>query len=178
MISISVETPDDIGSIRAITLEAFTRSEFGHNGEAEIVDLLRDHCPESLSLVARSKETILGHILFSPVAIRSENRTILGMGLGPMSVAPDCQRAGIGTKLIQYGLQQLVENECPFVVVLGHGGFYSRVGFVPASQHGIIHGFDGVPQEAFFVNILKDGVLDAIAGGTAIYRTEFGPQRF
>ncbi len=69
------------------------------------------------------------------------------MGLAPMAVAPDCQRRGIGTLLVQAGLNELSQSGCPIVVVLGHPEYYPRFGFVPAAELGITHGFEGIPQD-------------------------------
>jgi putative acetyltransferase len=60
-ISIRNEIPDDIAVIRRVNEAAFDTK-----AEADLVDRLRDAGAISLSLVAVLKETIIGHILFSP----------------------------------------------------------------------------------------------------------------
>jgi putative acetyltransferase len=57
-------------------------------------------------------------------------------------------------------------------IVLGHPGYYPQFGFVPASRFGIRCEYDGVPDEAFVIMVLKDDVL-AGASGVARYRPEF-----
>jgi GNAT superfamily N-acetyltransferase len=47
-------------------------------------------------------------------------RIIEGMGLAPMAVLPDYQRQGIGSRLIEKGLEILYEQGCPFVIILRH----------------------------------------------------------
>lgn len=176
MISIRAELPDDLAAIRNVTIQAFADSEFGHNGEAELIDLLRANCKQSVSLVACSKGRIVGHILFTPVVIRAADQEFHGMGLAPMSVAPDCQKVGVGSRLVTSGLEQLTDDSCPFVVVLGHPEYYPRFGFLPASQYGISHGFSGIPQDVFFINILDSAMMQSPTIGSAYYRPEFGPQ--
>ena len=177
MISIRSESPLDWDSVRRVIVEAFTTCEFGHSGEADIVDQLRHNCPEVLSLVATDGEVVVGHILFSPVSILITDGEVRGMGLAPMAVAPDRQRVGIGTALVESGLQKLSEAGCPFVVVLGHPLYYPRFGFVPAAQYGISHGFVEVPQNVFFIKVLDENVTPSISNGQINYRPEFGPQR-
>ncbi|MBU2623130.1 MAG: N-acetyltransferase, partial [Proteobacteria bacterium] len=105
--------------------------------EADIVDKLRQACPDFISLVAEDGKIIVGHILFTPVVIEESERKLQGMGLAPMAVMPERQRQGIGTKLIKRGLELLKEQGCPFVVVLGHPEYYPRFGFEPASRHNL-----------------------------------------
>ncbi len=91
MISIRSETPDDHDAIRRVIVDAFTDCEFGYNGEADLVDQLRNECDDLLALVATDGDTIVGHILFSPVSVRIDNSMVQGMGLAPMAVQPNCQ---------------------------------------------------------------------------------------
>lgn len=176
MISIRAETPDDNDAIRRLIVDAFADCELGHNGEADLVDQLRNECDGLLALVAIDGDTIVGHILFSPVSVQIANGIVQGMGLAPMAVQPNRQQTGIGTALVESGLKQLTANGCSFVVVLGHPEYYPRFGFRPGREHGLSHGFDGIPQDVFFVNILDQNAVQSFANGTAIYRPEFGPQ--
>lgn len=176
VILIRDETTLDHDKILRVTIEAFADSEFGHNGEAELIDALRGNADRYLSLVACSGDNVIGHILFTPVVIRTPPNEILGMGLGPMSVAPSFQNSCIGSSLVTEGLQRLFEQGCRIVVVLGHPEYYSRFGFLRASQFGITHGFQDLPQDLFFIHFgSQDPIFDLI-GGAAYYRDEFGPQ--
>jgi putative acetyltransferase len=71
MITIRPERPEDVGAIRAINEAAF-----GGSAEADIVDTLRFACPDVLSLVALSGETVVGHIFFSPVQVEAGLRIL------------------------------------------------------------------------------------------------------
>ena len=71
MITIRPERPEDVGAIRAINEAAFDGS-----AEADIVDALRFACPDVLSLVALSDETVVGHIFFSPVQVEAGLRIL------------------------------------------------------------------------------------------------------
>ena len=177
MISIRSETPADYAAIRHVIVDAFTECDYGYNGEAELVDQLRNGCDNLLALVATEGDTIIGHVLFSPVSVQAAGDQIHGMGLAPMAVHPTQQQTGFGTALVKAGLKQLSANGCPFVVVLGHPTYYPRLDFRPAKEHGLLHGFDGIPQDVFFVKVLDHTSIPTVANGTAIYRPEFGPQR-
>jgi putative acetyltransferase len=166
VITIRAETPEDISAVRQVNQLAF-----GQPDEAELVDRLRQPCAESLSLVAE-EDGIVGHILFTPVVVESRGRRIVGMGLAPMAVRPDRQRAGVGSRLVKRGLEILRERGCPFVVVVGHPEYYPRFGFEPASRHRLTSQWDSIRDEAFMALILD---VEAMAGvsGVARYRAEF-----
>jgi putative acetyltransferase len=166
MIKIREEQSQDIKAIREVNIRAF-----GQNQEADIVDKLRQNCNELMSLVAIILNQIVGHILFSPVKIKSEDRTIRGMALAPMAVLPKYQRQGIGSELIRTGIVRLKSKGCPFIIVLGHAEYYPRFGFKPASGYGIRSEWD-VPDDAFMILVLNESEIRGSAG-VARYRPEF-----
>jgi len=167
MICIRPEQLDDIAAVRAVNEAAF-----GDTAEATIVDSLRNACPEAVSLVAVEDDQVLGHIFFSPVLVSGEHDVPPGMGLAPMAVLPARQRQGIGSMLVQTGIDVTRKRNCPFIIVLGHPEYYPRFGFVPASQHGLSSQWDGIPDEAFMVLILDEAAMAGVSG-TASYRDEF-----
>ena len=166
MISIRDEQTQDIPTIREVNIRAF-----GQPGEADLVDKLRQNCNDLLSLVAVKGNQIVGHILFSPATIESEDRAVQGMSLAPMAVLPDYQRQGIGSGLIRVGIARLESRQCPFVIVLGHAEYYPRFGFEPASRHGIRSEWQ-VPDEAFMILVLNESEIQGISG-VARYQPEF-----
>jgi putative acetyltransferase len=171
MIRIKEERPEDIKEIRKVNQEAFTQA-FGQAPEADLVDRLRENIPRLLSLVAVNDDNVVvGHILFSPVRIEGD-RMVEGMGLAPMAVLPKHQRQGIGTRLVQAGIEILMSKSSPFVIVLGHPDYYPRFGFEPASHKGISCQWEGVPDEAFMIKILDEKAMEDISG-VARYRSEF-----
>ena len=167
MLEVREEQQEDIRAVREVNTRAF-----GQATEAAIVDALRTNCSGILSLVAVDNGRIVGHILFSPAMIECEGRNIVGMGLAPMSVLPECQRRGIGTALANAGIGLLKERRCPFVIVLGHAGYYPRFGFERASRYAISSQWEGIPDEAFMVLMLDRTEMQGISG-IARYRDEF-----
>jgi predicted N-acetyltransferase YhbS len=153
-ITVRLERPADIAQIRSITTAAFSASQFGHNGEAELIERLRRSCAPFVSLVAEVFGQLSGHVLFTPVTLEDDEVT-QGMGLGPISVLPGFQRQGIGARLIESGLNLLDADRHEFVVVLGDPGFYGRFGFRPARLFGITCEFDFAPADAFQVRWLR-----------------------
>ncbi len=95
------------------------------------------------------------------------------MGLAPMAVLPERQRQGIGYRLVEAGLRILRKQDCPFVIFLGHPGFYPRFGFVPASQYGLTCQWEGVPDAVVMVLVFDEAAMAGVTG-VARYRDEFG----
>lgn len=167
MITIREENTQDHEAIRGINKQAFAAE-----GESRIIDNLRDNCSDIISLVAESDGQVVGHILFSPVTVSHGGSEIVGMGLAPMSVHPDYQNQGIGSKLVQQGLQRIIQTDCPFVIVLGHQHYYPRFGFEPAVKFGLQSQWEGIPDEVFMAMILDQPRMSGISG-IATYRHEF-----
>jgi putative acetyltransferase len=167
MVTIRLEQTEDIPAIRAVNLAAFAGPQ-----EADLVDALRLNCDRLLSLVAVVEETVVGHILFSPVTITGEVQTHHGMGLAPMAVDPKFQHQEIGSQLIRRGLAILEGQRCPFIIVLGHADYYPRFGFERASFYNITSQWPDVPDEAFMLLLLDRSLVDQLAG-VGHYRDEF-----
>jgi putative acetyltransferase len=167
MITVREEKPGDEQQIRIVNQSAFDRTE-----EADIVDKLRQSCNKIISLVAISGNQDVDHILFMPVTIRTKDRTVEGMGLGPMAVLPEFHRKGIGSRLVRAGVDLIERGKYPFIIVLGHSAYYSRFGFVSASGYGIKIEYGNVPDEAFMILVLDQAVLEGVSG-VAKYHTEF-----
>jgi putative acetyltransferase len=161
---IRAEAPADYPLVREINLAAF-----GAEGEARLVDLLREQARPLVSLVADDGGTVVGHILFSPVSLPGIDA--LAMGLAPMAVAPMRQRSGIGSALVIGGLERCKELRAVAVVVLGHPEFYPKFGFSPAQRFGLRSEYD-VPAEVFMAIELQAGVLRG-ASGTVKYHAAF-----
>jgi putative acetyltransferase len=155
------EQPEDIAAIRVVNERAF-----GQPLESRLVDMLREHNAVMLSLVAVLNDLIVGHILFTPVQLGSME----GSGLAPMAVLPEYQRSGIGSQLVEEGLQLIRELGTPFVVVLGHPEYYPRFGFVPASKYNIRCEWE-VPDEAFMVLPLDQRAMAGVSGLASIDRS-------
>ncbi|MEO9461631.1 MAG: N-acetyltransferase [Marinomonas sp.] len=121
------EIPSDIPAIHALTKAAFAPMWFSNGSEADIIDQLRKDGDLTLSWVAVQDGKLVGHIAFSPVTISDGPSG--WFGLGPVSAAPDLQRKGIGSALINAALVELRKSGAKGVVLLGSTDYYPRFGF-------------------------------------------------
>jgi putative acetyltransferase len=132
---------------------------FPTNVEAKLVEALRGATDPQISLVAEDdRGDVVGHVLFTPVAIRSSPVSSRAIGLGPMGVRPDAQRRGVGSALVKKGLAACRGIREPVVFVLGHRAYYPRFGFRPAWDLGLYYRVPG-PNPHFMVLELEAGAL-------------------
>jgi putative acetyltransferase len=99
MVIVRPKRPEEMVAIRYVNEQAF-----GRHAEAALVGTLRASGKVLLSLVALKDEQVVGPILFSAVTIASVRGVLPAVGLAPMAVVPAWQRQGIGTLLVQRGL--------------------------------------------------------------------------
>ncbi len=154
---VRAEKECDRESVRTVNLLAFETPS-----EADLVDALRQQVQTIVSLVAEEDGEVLGHIMFSPISL-SGHPNLKVMGLAPMAVAPTHQNKGIGSALVQAGLDQCRQLDFVAVVVLGHPEYYPRFGFSSASLFGIDSEYD-VPDEVFMAMELQEDTLSGKTG--------------
>lgn len=165
MALIRQEYGDDFEDIRNVIEEAFNQPD-----EADLVEALRDSGEVLISLVAVEDHTLVGHIMFSCASIDGSDAKIAG--LAPIAVEPEYQNNGIGSLLVQEGLDECLSLGYDAVMVLGSGDYYPRFGFKPASDYGITCPWDDIPPENFMILELHAGALDGVTG-TARYAQAF-----
>lgn len=116
---LEAERAGDLAAIRAVHAAAF-----GRQGEADLVDELRQGDWAEISLVAKPKDQVVGHVLFSRL-----EAPMRALALAPIAVHPERQRSGIGSALIREGLARAAAGGWDAVLVLGDPAYYERFGF-------------------------------------------------
>ncbi|TGG95443.1 N-acetyltransferase [Natronospirillum operosum] len=142
-IQIRSESPADIEQIHGVTEQAFANAPHSDHTEQHIVDALRRSEALTISQVAEVDGEVIGHVAISPVSISSG--AIGWFGLGPISVLPEFQGQGAGSRLMKSALAELAAMGAAGCVVLGDPGYYGRFGFRVVD--GLV--FPDVPAEYF-----------------------------
>lgn len=157
------ETPADFEAIRKINIESFADHPYSHQTEHLIVEALREAGALTLSLVAEDKGEVIGHIAFSRAWIDT-----VDMGwfmLGPVAVLPPHQRRGIGSRLVEEGLEKLRRLGAKGCALVGNPAFYNRFGFRSGSGLNVY----GVPPEF----LLCLSLVGEIPSGCLTYHEAF-----
>lgn len=118
------EQTADIDAIREIH-----GSAFGGDAEGRLVDLLRNEALIVSSAVALLDGRIVASAVFSRLPIDTRSGVVHAAALAPVAVAPECQRRGLGTRVIHHGLRGCAEQGYAAVLVLGDPRYYTRFGF-------------------------------------------------
>ena len=137
----------------------------GHSEDvAAFVERIRaseEFIPE-LALVAEDSSGVIAHVMLSWVGVEGGSRPRI-LNLTPMSVRPDRQRIGVGSRLIRDALGRAEEAGEPVVMVEGIAAYYPRFGFERASALGFGSPHPKIPDEAFMVKRLP-GYSPSLAG--------------
>ncbi len=144
---------------------------FGRPDEARLVRSLRSAGAVTLALVGIVEGEVVAHIVFSPVTIDTRWGRYPALGLGPLAVVPSWQHHRLGSALVQAGISRVRDEGHRAIVVMGHADYYPRVGFEPASRHGI-RWEAPCPDDSFMVLPLAPGALRE-RSGVVRYRPEF-----
>lgn len=159
------EADGDEGIIGAVTEAAFAGKPYSEGTEHLIVSRLRAAGALTISLVAELDHEIVGHVAFSPVQLSGGEGG--WYGLGPVSVRPDRQGEGIGSRLIRVGLDRLREMDARGCVVVGSPKFYPRFGF----GHPASLAYPGLATEYFMILTLRG---EAPSGMVAFHPAFYG----
>lgn len=172
-IFIREEKVKDYNIVESIIEKAFVEAEHSDNNEHKLVSKLRESHAfvQDLSLVAEIEGEIKGHILMTKALIENGEDSFETLVLAPLSVLPEYQKKGIGSKLIKEAFERAKKLGYTSVIVLGHKNYYPKFGFEKASKYSIEAPFS-VPEECFMIAKLQDNALHGV-NGVVIYAKEF-----
>lgn len=165
-IIIRQELREDYIKTEMMIKDAFLNEEMSDHQEHILVKKLRNSkafIPE-LSLVAIDQnQNIVGHLMLTINRIISENTEANSLSLAPVSVLPNLQNRGVGTRLIKEAIKRAKELDYESIIVLGHPDYYPRFGFQPTNLWDIKAPFD-IPDEVFMALELTDSALENVQG--------------
>lgn len=167
--NIRLEREADYREVENLTREAFWNVyRPGCTEHLVLHNLRKEACfvPE-LDYIIEDGGKIVAHIAYAKGRMETEDgRTVTSLLFGPVSVLPEYQGKGYGSKLIGFTLEKAREIGYPTVVITGNPDYYSRFGFVPAASHGIyLNVFDKSMDAPFFmVKILDASAAAGLCG--------------
>lgn len=172
-------TDSDLQAISQVHLDAFGPVE-GPEIVNLVSELLRDETAvPSVSIVAESGGRLTGHVLFTAARLDLPGASPVASTLAPLGVLQAFQRQGVGSLLVNRGLEILVDQGVDLVFVLGHPNYYPRFGFRPAGLVGFEAPYP-IPEKnaaAWMVKALRLGAADRFEGtvecASALNRPEY-----
>ncbi len=160
------EEKRDYQIVENLTREAFWNLYQPGCDEHFVLHNLRDSACfiTELDYVAELNGLVVGNIVYSKGKVVADNgyehQVII---FGPISVLPDHQGMGIGTKLIKHTLKIAKRLGFGAVIIFGNPRYYQLFGFKNAKEFGI-RTSGGQNFDAFMAKALTRKGLDGISG--------------
>jgi putative acetyltransferase len=166
MLVIRIANEADRDDVLSIHLSAFPKGERDLISNLA-VDLLSSEMPSvTLSLVAESDGSVVGHVAFSPVTFE-ECENVHGHILAPLAVKPHHQKRGIGSALVEDGIRRLSEMGTSVLFVYGDPKYYGRFGFSGDAAEPFTPAYDLQYPLGWQAIVLDKALAKACAGGIA-----------
>lgn len=126
MITVRQERPTDIEAREALLGLSFGQGRFDKTSQR----LREGRLPaEDLSFVAVEQGRIVGTVRLWHVSTGTGQPVLL---LGPLAVAPDRRRRGVGTALVRRALRDARRRGHRALILVGDAPYYGRFGFTAA----------------------------------------------
>jgi putative acetyltransferase len=127
----------DLDSILKVIKTAFSDEE-----NKVIMNLAQELHQETTSssiksLVAEVDNQVIGYVSYSPIFLRSDH-SISGYILAPLAVSPKHQNQGVGSNLINAGIDMLTKDGAGVLLVYGDPAYYGRFGFNEEIGHSFL----------------------------------------
>ena len=127
----------DLDSILKVIESAFSDEE-----NKVIMNLVQElhqetNSPSIKSLVAEVDNQVIGYVSFSPIFLKTDS-SIVGYILAPLAVSPEHQKQGVGSNLINAGIEMLTKDGVGVLMVYGDPAYYGRFGFKEEIGHSFL----------------------------------------
>ena len=93
--------------------------------------------PSIKSLVAEVDNQVIGYVSYSPIYLKSDTN-ITGYILAPLAVSPEHQKQGVGSHLINAGIEMLTKDGVGVLLVYGDPAYYGRFGVKEEIGHSFV----------------------------------------
>ena len=104
-------------------------SSFGNKTESNLVKQLISDGDVLINLVVESSDTIIGNVVVSKITMEPDIGLFCG-GVAPVSVVPDQQSSGVGSKLMTAVINESKKTGMDALFLLGDPNYYKRFGFI------------------------------------------------
>lgn len=119
---IEIEAPADAAAVEGLVLAAFGPGRF-----AKTAERLRERARIAAGFVACEDGRVIGSVRLWAITVGGAP----ALFLGPIAVAPDSRRAGLGADLVQACVEQAGKTG---ILLVGDLPYFGRFGFRPAPE--------------------------------------------
>ena len=164
-ISLRLETENDHRIVEELTREAFWNVYIPGCDEHLLIKNLRKtkkFMPD-FDFVAEHDGKIVGNIVSMEASVRNGGREYPVLTFGPVSVLPEYQKSGVGSKLVRHTIQLAKEMGYKAIIIDGDIEYYGRFGFKVSREFRITNKEKKYPA-ALLVLELYPHALDGIEG--------------
>ena len=143
--------PEEYDALRPVVVGAF-----GEEGTAigRLLDDLVENEAFRAAFVAVDQDTVVGYVSLTRGWLDADRELVEAWVLSPLAVAPDHQRRGIGAALVAEAERWTRAAGVPLLFLEGDPGYYARLGWAPAHEHGLVRPSERIPEPACQVRLL------------------------
>lgn len=157
------EQEKDYREVEELTREAFWNHHSPGCDEHYLVHIMRTAPTfvKDLAYVAVDNDRIVGNIMYTETYILGDdNEKYPILCFGPVSVLPEYQGKGIGSKLIEHTKMMAKDLGHQAILIFGDPEFYKKVGFVGAETYSI-----GTSWNTYAVPLLACELVEGALSG-------------
>jgi predicted N-acetyltransferase YhbS len=138
-INLRLEEEKDYRIVEELTREAFWNVYFPGCNEHFLIHNLRkaNEFVKELDFVAIYNNGIIGNIVYVKAKIKNMDKEYTVLTFGPISVLPEYQNNGIGSKLIKHTINLSKEMGYKAIIIYGDPEYYKRFGFKESKEYDI-----------------------------------------
>jgi predicted N-acetyltransferase YhbS len=164
-IKLRLEEEKDYRLVEELTREAFWNVNFPGCGEHLLIHNLRNakEFITELDFVAIYNNKIVGNIVYVKTKIRDNNKEYTVLTFGPISILPEYQNKGIGSKLIDHTIKLSKAMNYRAIIIYGEPEYYKKFGFKASKKYNITNKEKKYPA-ALLVLELYSNALNGIKG--------------
>lgn len=170
-----VEKESDFAEVENLVREAFWNKYRPGCAEHYVLHKFRSN-PDficDLDIVVEQDGKIVGQIMYSKSKIKLEDGSNFEIAeFGPVSVLPEFQGKGIGTKIITYSLKKAKQMGIKAIAITGDPKYYHKFGFRSGSSFNI--SYKDCPNEEAPFFMLKELVPNALEKLKGTYKDPDG----
>jgi len=164
-IELRLEEEKDYRIVEELTREAFWNNHVPGCDEHLLVHNLRktNEFIRELDFVALKNKKNIGNIMYTKSKVLKNDLENIILTFGPVSVLPEYQNKGIGSKLINHTIKLSKEMGYRGIIIYGDPLYYKRFGFIESKQYKITNKDKKYPV-ALLVLELYPNALSGIEG--------------